>query len=358
MKASTLFASFLVCAAGAFAQPSQNLIDYFRPMPITAPLTSAAWGLPGVLPRDVNNGLEDKSNQHWSYWDGKILKDKNGRYHMFASRWPEQEGHHAWGRSIAIHAVSNSINGPYVDQGPFFTDHESKGHNVTALQLPDGRYAVLLSETRPGDVYLSNSLDGPWEYQGSIQYDREGFTDRSPSNWSIVARPEGGFLIVTRHGLILLSTGSIMGPYKVQGKTIYPDMPGLEFRTAEDPVLWYSGGRYHIVVNWWSARKAYHLTSVDGIHDWKLIGLAYDPRVNFIRYTDGTVNCWTKLERPGVYLENGHVTHFTFAVIDSEKNDDKGGDTHGSKVIVVPFDGAAFDQAMASTEPPSAAANP
>ena len=60
------------------------------------------------------------------------------------------------------------------------------------------------------------------------------------------------------------------------------------------------------------------------------------------------MNRWTKLERPGVYLENGHVTHFTFAVIDSEKNDDKGGDTHGSKVIVVPFDGAAFDQAMAT----------
>ena len=33
-------------------------------------------------------------------------------------------------------------------------------------------------------------------------------------------------------------------------------------------------------------------------------------------------------------------------MIDSEKDDDKGGDTHGSKVIVVPFDGAAFDAAL------------
>jgi len=92
MRTQALFASFLVCAASAFAQPSQNLIDYFRPMPITAPLTSEAWGLPGVLPRDVNNGLEDKSNQHWSYWDGKILKGQDGRFHLFASRWPEQAG--------------------------------------------------------------------------------------------------------------------------------------------------------------------------------------------------------------------------------------------------------------------------
>lgn len=65
------------------------------------------------------------------------------------------------------------------------------------------------------------------------------------------------------------------------------------------------------------------------------------------------MNRWTKIERPGVYLENGHVTHFTFAVIDSEKDDDKGGDTHGSKVIVVPFDGAAFDAACRCRRAPA-----
>ncbi|HLP01699.1 MAG TPA: glycoside hydrolase family protein [Opitutaceae bacterium] len=338
----------LVSFAAPLSVSAQDLIDFFRPTPITSPLTSQAWGLPGVLPRDVDNGLEDKANKSWSYWDGKILKGPDGRYHLFASRWPEKDSHWAWGSSVAIHAVSNNVLGPYTDLGPLFADHDGKGHNVTALQLPDGRYAVLLSETRPGDVYIASSLDGPWEYHGSIQYDREGFTDRSPSNWSIVARPEGGFLIVTRHGLILLSTGGIMGPYKVQGKTIYPDLPGLDLDTAEDPVIWYSGGRYHIVVNWWNARKAYHLTSTDGIHDWKLVGLAYDPQRDFIRYTDGTVNRWTKLERPGVVVEDGHVTHFTFAVIDSQKEDDKGGDNHGSKIVVVPFDGAAFDAALAA----------
>ncbi len=36
-------------------------------------------------------------------------------------------------------------------------------------------------------------------------------------------------------------------------------------RTLEDPVVWFSGGLYHIVVNDWSTRKAYHITSVDGL---------------------------------------------------------------------------------------------
>ena len=65
-----------------------------------------------------------------------------------------------------------------------------------------------------------------------------------------------------------------------------------------------------------------------------------------MRYTDGTVNHWEKIERPGVLLENGHVTHFIFAVLDVPKEQERGNDSHGSKVIVVPFDGVAFDRDM------------
>jgi len=101
---------------------------------------------------------------------------------------------------------------------------------------------------------------------------------------------------------------------------------------------------YHIVVNDWRPRKAYHLTSRDGIHDWKFRGLAYDPTTDFLRYSDGTVNHWRKIERPGVLVQNGHVTHFTFAVLDVEKNQELGDDNHNSKIIVVPFDGAALDR--------------
>ena len=42
----------------------------------------------------------------------------------------------------------------------------------------------------------------------------------------------------------------------------------------------------------------------------------------------------------------GHVAYFTFAVLDVPKDQEKGNDTHGSKVIVVPFDGVAFDRDM------------
>jgi hypothetical protein len=96
-------------------------------------------------------------------------------------------------------------------------------------------------------------------------------------------------------------------------------------------------------------RVGYHLSSSDGIHNWTDQGLAYDPRYaqQIFSYTDGTVDHWFKMERPGVLVENGHVTHLTFAVSDVDKNNQiSAGTDHGSKVIVVPFDGLGFDSDM------------
>jgi hypothetical protein len=336
------------CSIGA-ASPAadRTLIDYFLPTPIVGSLVSDIWGAPAVFPRDPQNGLEDTTMKQWDYWDGQIIKGPDGKYHLFASRWDQSRGHGGWWGSSAVHAVSDKLVGPYIDKGLCWPDNQNgKGHNVTALGLPDGRYAVVVSETRPGDVFVSKSLDGLWEQLGSIHVDANGFNARDGrmSNVSVMVRPDGDFEIVPRSGAILISTNGILGPYKIQGPSVYPQVAGLPLRNLEDPVVWFSGGLYHIVVNGWSDRKAYHLTSPDGIKNWTFRGLAYDPTADFVRYTDGTVNHWHELERPGVLLENGHITCFTFAALDVPKEKEKGNDTHGSKVIVVPFDGAALDR--------------
>jgi hypothetical protein len=347
-------------ALGVSAQAAnKTFIDYFLPMPIEGTLTSDVWGAPGVFPRDPKNGLEDATMKQWCYWDGQIIKGPDGKYHIFASRWDQAKGHNGWFGSVAVHAVSDKVTGPYIDKGLCWPDNqEGKGHNVTALVMPDGRYAIVVSETRPGDVFVSKSLDGPWEHLGSIQVDANGFTQpRRASNMSIMVRPDGDYMIVPRSGQILISKDGILGPYKIQGPPVYPTVAGLPLKNLEDPVVWYSGGLYHIVVNGWSDRKAYHITSKDGITNWTFRGLAYDPTRDFVRYTDGTVNHWEKLERPGVLIENGHVTHVTLAVLDVPKEQEKGNDNHGSKVIVIPFDGAALDRDLqnAPDAPPSAA---
>ena len=52
-------------------------------------LSKDVWGASTVGPRDPENGLEDVTMKQWDYWDGKILKGPDGRYHMFASRWEQ-----------------------------------------------------------------------------------------------------------------------------------------------------------------------------------------------------------------------------------------------------------------------------
>lgn len=346
----------------------KTFIDYFRPTPIIGSLTTNAWGAPGILPRDTRNGLEDPglkdlpivttntdggtAAKKWYYWDGQIIKSPTGKYYLFASRWDQARGHRGWSGSSAVYAVSDNLFGPYVDKGLVWPDVikgvAGRGHNVTALTLPDGRYAVLISETRPGSIYISKSLDGPWEFQGPITFSTNEFSSdsrRLGSNMSIMVRPDGSFEIVQRSGLVLISTNGIMGPYSVQGPSACSMVPELHpMHTLEDPVVWFSGGLYHIVVNDWSTRKAYHITSQDGIRGWKFQGLAYDPTKDFVRYIDGTVNHWNKMERPGVYLENGHVVAVTLAAIDVPKEEDHGNEPHGSKVLIIPFDGAALDR--------------
>jgi hypothetical protein len=342
-------------------------IGYFKPMP-RAKLSTKAWGAAEVGPRDPRNGLEDTGMTRWNYWDGQILKGADGRYRMFASRWDQALGHKAWGQSLAVGAISDTLLGPYRDLGLSWPDNQGGlGHNVTALKMHDGRYAVVVSETRGGDVFVSDGIDGPWTQLGTISLDQSRFqlvktpgdvalrdtptaTPAKPANFSVMLRPDGAYQIVPRSGQILISKMGILGPYTVMGDSVYRGLDGVpqrDMRAFEDPVVWHSGGLYHIVVNQWRERRAYHLISRDGVTGWRVQGLAYEPGADFIRYADGAKNHWNKLERPGVVIENGHVVAMTFAVVDTPKDDQTGNNGHGSKIIVVPFDGAAMDRDLA-----------
>jgi hypothetical protein len=372
-----------VASAGTFT-------DYFKPTPIVCSPTSNAWGDKAVIPRDTCNGLEDTTGTptvrpKWMYWDGKILRGADGKYHMFADRWPHANGMGDWVNSETIHATSAALLGPYVDQGYAFTDgpdanHPHKGHNVTASELPDGTYCLIVNEIVPFTIFTASSLDGPWKNRGHAQIDTNGVPISIPmpgdqhleSNVSFVVRHDGNFEIIQRHGIIAISTTGLLGPYKVQQPTttypsaqappsnlatIYPNRPShlspLAPQTpesvyvyAEDPIIWYSGGQYHVIYNYPDDRVAYHLTSPDGIHGWTDQGLAFDPRDGQKLFTneDGSVTRWYNVERPNVIMENGHVAYFTFAVSDVYKMGISGSSNNDTKVIVVPFDGVRFDQ--------------
>lgn len=381
-------------SAASTAQ-AKTFIDYLEPTPVTcSPLSSATWGVAGVLPRDLCNGIESAKGAgvppEFHYWDGQIIRAKDGKYHMFMSTWSGSAGFNpGWMASEAYHAISDKgVLGQYQRQGYVYTNNGShKGHNVSALELPNGSYAVVVSEIVPFTVYQASSLDGPWtSCAPSIQPNGIKTSSSVPcnpggacndthwdSNVSLVARADGKFEIVQRHGFIALAD-TLCGPYKMQKPTwtypqanlpnvdsIYPartSIPGVSNPTygwEEDPHIWYSAGTYHVIYSGSGDRVGWHLYSTDGIHDWKDGGLAFTPmQYQKIFCYEGSTTCsqWYKMERPGVVLEDGHPTHITWAVADVDKdNQIPAGSNHGSRVIVVPFDGVAFDADYGSAGP-------
>jgi hypothetical protein len=335
-----------------------DFATYILPMEPQGPLIDKGiWG-ESILPRDPKNGLEDSTMKNGCYWDGSIVKDDDGKYHMYASRWDQKNAHGTgWkDHSKAIHAVSDDVMGPYKDLGMMWPNwNEGLGHNVIGLRMFDGRYAAVTSDRSRGEVFVSDGPNGPFELLGEIKWEANGFNPGlaayeggkgNMSNVMIIPRHDGRYMIVPRSTCIMISDDGILGPYKIVADRVYKDMPEIPQTRMEDPTAWCSGGIYHMLVNHWPGKTTYHFSSKDGIHDWKYRGIAYRKDEALFRYTDGTVDEWNIVQRPTAYVEDGHITHFNFSVIDVTKGADRGNDNHGSKIIVIPFDGEAFDREM------------
>jgi MYXO-CTERM domain-containing protein len=360
----------LASASLAGTADAKPFIEYLKPTPIVAPLSSATWGEPGVVPRDLFNGIESAKgagvHPDYYYWDGQIIKAKDGKFHMFLSTFSGNTNFGTgWLNSDAYHAVSETnVLGPYQRKDYIYSNNGShKGHNVTALELPDGSYAVVVSETVPFTIYKSSSLDGPWTAcQPTSQV--------GASNISLIPRHDGKFQIVERNGTIAISD-TLCGTYvkqmptcaytqnntdaqgnpvvgSIYGKrTSIPGVPNPVYTWQEDPHIWRSAGVYHVIYSGSGDRVGWHVYSTDGLN-WKDNGYAWSPREYQKMFCyEGTTTCsqWYKIERPGVVLQDGHPTHITWAVADVDKdNQVLPGTNHGTKIIVVPFDGVAFDK--------------
>lgn len=238
--------------------------------------------------------------------------------------------------------------------------NDGSGHNVVGLRMHDVRYAMINSEVVPDNVFVSDSPDGPWAHLGKLEIDPNGYyagwgyyneLDDGAlragvighlSNVMIILRPDGRYMMVARHCVPMISDNGILGPYKMMADKAWLGVKGLPQFKMEDPTVWYSDNLYHIVVNYHVGDTTYHLTSEDGIHNWKNRGLAFKKDRKVFQHTDGTVEDWFTVQRPTVFTDDGIVKAFNFSVIDVHKGQDAGNDENGSKVIVVPFDGHAF----------------
>lgn len=311
-----------------------RFIDRFLPMP-AGQLSEDTWGGENVRPRYVDNGIEDETR---SYWGGNILAGTDGMYHLYVCGWPENapKGHHTWPSSTVYHTVSDNLTGPFV-----IKDTIGPGHNPEAFRTKDGQYVVYVID----GYYLSDHLDGPWNYQ-KFDFDRrdrniiEGLT-----NLTFAGREDGSFLMVCRGGGVWVSQTGLSSYNQITDKRVYPPVKG-EF---EDPVVWRDHIQYHLIVNDWLGRIAFYLRSKDGLNWVTDPGEAYMPGIAF--HEDGRKEDWFKYERIKIFQDTyGRAIQANFAVIDTLKDEDKPNDRHSSKNIGIPLNPGLLIS-MPDTEP-------
>ena len=298
-----------------------RFMDRFLPMKGNV-LSSDTWGADCVLPRYVDNGIEDGI---WSYWGGNIRKGEDGKYHLFVCGWLEcsPKGHMEWPNSYVFHTVSDNLTGPFKPVRII-----GKGHNPEMFRAKDGRYVVYVIDGR----YVSDDLNGKWEY-GKFDFNaRDRRIIEGLSNLSFAQREDSSYVMVCRGGGIWVSRDGLSEYNQLTDKRVYPDVDGR----FEDPVIWRDHIQYHLIVNNWLGRIAFYLRSKDGVNWVVDPGEAYMPGVAV--HADGQVEDWFKYERLKVYQDKfGRAIQANFAVIDTLKNEDKPFDHHSSKNISIPL---------------------
>ncbi|MFR9564497.1 MAG: glycoside hydrolase family protein [Rikenellaceae bacterium] len=298
--------------------------DLFLPMQ-GEQLRSDVWGADCVLPRYVDNGLEDDT---FSYWGGNIYKEGD-QYHLFVCAWLEEspKGHMTWPRSVICHTVSDNPFRGFKNIGII-----GFGHNPELYRAKSGEYIIAAHTNWKPYYYSSKKLDGVWQQQPFEADDRGRGVIDGLSNLTFAPREDGSQLMVCRGGGVWISRDGKSPYQQFTTESVYPKREGR----FEDPVVWRDGVQYHLIVNDWLGRIAYYLRSADGVQWVEDCGEAYTPGIAF--HSDGRVEDWYKFERIKVYQdEHRRAIQANFAVCDTIKREDLGSDKHSSKNITIPL---------------------
>ena len=283
-------------------------------------------------------------------WGASMVKDDDGLYHLFYSRWPKSLTHFAWvTHSEIAHATSNSPLGPYQhvdvvlpERGIRFWDGVCT-HNPTVHEF-DGKYYLYYmgntGEREPAKrlnwthrnqqrigVAVADHPNGPWkrfdEPLIDVSANETAHDALMTSNPSILRRPDGKFVLIYKAvgkkrklpqgGPVVhlaATSDSPTGPFEKLNEPLFV-VDGIDF-PAEDPYIWSDKTGCWAIVN--DHKGSFTGTgqdclalfqSQDGL-TWKV---ADHPMVLNRRVTwekgRAKPQSFHRLERPQLWLENG-----------------------------------------------------
>jgi predicted GH43/DUF377 family glycosyl hydrolase len=314
-----------------------------------------------LLPAPRAGGFYMKD--YW-IWCGSVVKGEDGRFHMFASRWPKRlPMHPGWlVKSEIVRAVSDTPEGPYTFQevvlparGAQYWDGRST-HNPHIIRvdhtyllyymgtthpfsdpapeepygLEDPRCIVARANKRVG-LAVSSSVFGPWERKDvPILPTRPGkFDSFLTSNPAPCVQDKGSILLMYKarryeeghlHGNMtigLACADHYNDAYKVI--TDEPVFPPDQFH-IEDPFIWRTDGGYEMIAKDMEGtlcgEKHGGIRALSG--DGKIWRLADNPKAysRTVTWDDGTIQEMGSFERPFLLFQDGVPTHLFAAVAD------------------------------------------
>lgn len=316
-----------------------------------------------LLPAPVNGGF--RMEGYW-VWCGSVVQGEDGKFHMFASRWPKTlPMHPGWiSSSEIVRAEAESPEGPYQFQevvlparGAQYWDGRST-HNPHIIKHGDRYLLYYMGSTHPFSepdpaeygaddprciagrankrigLAVSRSVFGPWERRDQpILPVRPGrFDSFLTSNPAPCVHADGSVLLIYKarryegykHGKMTIGSARAdhyEGPYQVVSEQPVFDPERFHI---EDPFIWKTGEGYELIAKDMDGNLCgekyggIHAFSPDGV-DWHLAEqpLAYSRRIT---WDDGSVRLMGNLDRPFLLFQEGRPTHLFAATSDGTKS--------------------------------------
>lgn len=318
-----------------------------------------------LLPACRRPALADPD--YW-IWCGSPVADDDGRFHLFAARWPKSlpffEGYPLY--SEIVRADASRPEGPYVmrevvlpDRGEarwdgrmthnptvlrhggqfllFYIGSTFRGTRADAasLRAPTAQAQAQVKESYAGiriGLAVSDSVMGPWiRCDAPILMPRPGRWDASiTTNPAPCLAPDGSLYLYYRSNT---PDGCRLGVSRAEvprdGNWLGArferlcDEPVMRFHgggTLEDPFVWHNGTCFEMLAKDLAGEftSEYH----GGVHGWSEDGIAWEVAPvaqaysRTLAWDDGTRSTLGSLERPQLLFQDGKPTHFFAAAAD------------------------------------------
>jgi len=299
-------------------------------------------------------------------WCSSIIKGKDGKYHLFYSRWKKEEGHWLVTSEVA-HAVSNNPAGPW-EYEETAMESRGKGHwdaitvHNPKIKFFEGKYylyyistnlgnkdyteedleeivaeggnhpyyKILRSNQRTG-VAVSSSLNGPWRRMEQPLIEPSGPITTITVNPAITRRGDQKYYLIVKgdkpneprfiRNQALAVSDSPTGPFKMQQK------PVIDYLDNEDMSLWYDRETDCFYGVFHAHKFIGIISSSDGVNWKKADVLMY----NRVSVKGGELIKPDRLERPFVYVEDNEPKVLSLAV-----KEERGWDKNEAYIIFIP----------------------